>query len=198
MERSLALEAGCAWRPRSRGEDQPRSFFRNSPLKIPAEFRRALRGFRQWQLPWRCRQCSARAVKGRHAVRLKLAPLSDEERIARRMRRRNLGRAGNGSRESDVPSRSVTTGAPHSIRFQAARFADYVFRFGEVVFFLRRRERDGRVEACDADDGAVEIVESFFVDDGGDLAGEASGAGVFVEDDDFVCLLYGCCDGFAI
>src|ERR1700735_1467437 len=89
-------------------------------------------------------------------------------------------------------------GGPHSIRFQAARVADYVFYFGEVVFFLRRRERDGRVEACDADDGAVEIVEGFFVDDGGDFAGEASGAGVFVEDDDFVRLLYCCCDGFAI
>jgi hypothetical protein len=101
----------CMAAPCSRGEDQPRSFFLNFPLKIPVEFRRALRGFRQWQLPWRCRQCSARAVKGRHAVRLKLAPLSDEERIARRMRRRNLGRAGNGSRESDVPSRSLTTGA---------------------------------------------------------------------------------------
>ena len=63
---------------------------------------------------------------------------------------------------------------------------------------MRRRERNGRIQAGDADDGAVEVVEGFFVDDGGDFAGEASGAGVLVEDDDFVCLLYGLRDRFAI
>ena len=84
------------------------------------------------------------------------------------------------------------------VRFQAAGFADYVCYFRQVVLFLRRRERDGAVEAGDADDGAVEIVEGFFVDDGGDFSGEASGAGVLVEDDDFVGLLYRGGDGFAI
>jgi hypothetical protein len=66
------------------------------------------------------------------------------------------------------------------------------------VIFLRRGEWDSGVEAGDADDGAVEIVEGFFVDDGGDFSGEASGAGVLVEDDDFVGLLYGLRDGFAV
>ena len=63
---------------------------------------------------------------------------------------------------------------------------------------LRRRERNRGVEAGDADDGAVEIVEGFFVDDGGDFSGEASGAGVLVEDDDLVRLLHGLRDGFAV
>ena len=84
------------------------------------------------------------------------------------------------------------------VRFQAAGFADYVFYFRQVVMFLRRRKWDCGVEACDADDGAVEIVEGFFVDDGGDFSGEASGAGVLVEDDDFVCLLHRLRDGFAV
>ena len=88
--------------------------------------------------------------------------------------------------------------AARSIRFQPAGFADYVFYFWQVMLFLRRGERDGGVEAGDADDGAVEVVEGFFVDDGGDFAGEASGAGVLVEDDDFIGLLYRCCDRFAV
>jgi hypothetical protein len=50
----------------------------------------------------------------------------------------------------------------------------------------------GGILRRDADDGAVEIVESFFVDDGGNFAGEASGAGVLVQDDDLVGLLHGC------
>src|SRR5580704_15223247 len=86
----------------------------------------------------------------------------------------------------------------NSICFQAAGFADYVAYLGQVVFFLRRREWDCRVQTRDANDGAVEVVEGFFVDDGGDLSGEAPGAGVFVEDDDFVGLLHGLGDGFAI
>src|SRR4051812_16662791 len=63
---------------------------------------------------------------------------------------------------------------------------------------LRRGERDGGIQAGDADYGTVEVVEGFFVDDGGDFSGEASSAGVLVEDDDFVCLLHGLSDGFAI
>ena len=84
------------------------------------------------------------------------------------------------------------------VRFQAAGFADYVFHFRQVVMLLGWRKRDGRVEAGDADDGAIEVVEGFFVDDGGDFSGDASRAGVLVEDDDFVRLFYGCCDRFAI
>ena len=47
-------------------------------------------------------------------------------------------------------------------------------------------------------DGAVEVIEGFFIDDGGDFSGEASGAGVLVENDDFVGLLDRLGDGFAV
>ena len=36
---------------------------------------------------------------------------------------------------------------------------------------LRRGERDGGIQAGDADYGTVEVVEGFFVDDGGDFSG---------------------------
>jgi hypothetical protein len=67
-----------------------------------------------------------------------------------------------------------------SICFQAACFPDYLFQFWQVVMLLWRRERDRGVQACDADYGAIEVIEGFFVDDGSDLSGEASGAGVLV------------------
>src|ERR1700704_4896977 len=73
-----------------------------------------------------------------------------------------------------------------SIRLQSAGFADHIAHLWQVVFFLRRGERDGGVQSSDADDGAVEIIESLFVDDGGDFARQASGAGMLVEDDDLV------------
>src|ERR1700685_4594649 len=66
------------------------------------------------------------------------------------------------------------------------------------MLLLRRREWDRRIQTGDADDGAVEIVEGFFVDNGGDFTGEASGAGVLVQDDDFVRLLYRLRYGFAV
>ena len=66
------------------------------------------------------------------------------------------------------------------------------------MLFLRRREWDRRVKARNADDGAVEIIESFFVDDGGNFTGEASGAGMLVQDNHLVCLLHRLRDGFAI
>src|SRR5215472_19135887 len=64
--------------------------------------------------------------------------------------------------------------------------------------FLRRSEWNGGIQPSNADDGAVELVESFFVDDGGDLSGETSGTGVLVKDDDFVRLLHGLHDGFTV
>jgi hypothetical protein len=64
--------------------------------------------------------------------------------------------------------------------------------------FLRRGERNGGVQTSDADDGAVEVVEGLFVNDGGDFARKAAGAGVLVEDDDLVCLLHGLRDGLAV
>src|ERR1700683_3380194 len=69
-----------------------------------------------------------------------------------------------------------------SIGYQPAGFADYICDLGQVVLFLRRGGRYGGIQLLGADDGAVEIVEGFFIDDGGDFAGEASGAGVFVQD----------------
>src|SRR5579864_8471174 len=85
-----------------------------------------------------------------------------------------------------------------SVSLQATGFANYVLQLRQVVMFLRRRERDRGVEACDADDGAVEIVEHLFIYDGGDFASQASGAGVFVQDDDLVRLLHRLYDGFAV
>src|SRR5579864_3239477 len=84
------------------------------------------------------------------------------------------------------------------IGFEAAGFPDYVLYLGQVMMLLRRGEGDCGIEAGDADDGAVEVVEGFFVDDGGDFSGEASGAGMLVEDDDFVGLLHRLRDGFAV
>ncbi len=81
---------------------------------------------------------------------------------------------------------------------QAAGFANQVAYFGQKKFLLRRRERHRRIERGDADDGAVEIVERLFVDDGGDLSRQASGAGVLVKDDDRVSLLDGRGDSIAI
>jgi len=57
------------------------------------------------------------------------------------------------------------------------------------MLFLRRREWNGAIKPGDADDGAVQIVEGFFVDDGSDFSGEASGAGVLVKDDYLVVFL---------
>ncbi len=87
---------------------------------------------------------------------------------------------------------------PALIRFQLASLADHVAYFGQIVLLLRRGERNGGIEARDADNGAIEIVKGFFIDDGGDFSGEASCAGVLVEDDDFVCFLHGLRDGFAV
>src|ERR1700675_2139656 len=74
--------------------------------------------------------------------------------------------------------------ATTSICFQPACFPQHVAYLGQEVFLLRRRERHGRILGGDTHDGAVEIVESFFIDDGSDFAGEPSGAGVFVQNDD--------------
>ena len=53
---------------------------------------------------------------------------------------------------------------------------------GEEGFLERRRVGHRRVERGDADKRAVEIVEGFFAEDGGDFAGDAAGFGVFVDD----------------
>src|ERR1700683_1770810 len=86
----------------------------------------------------------------------------------------------------------------NSIRFQLARLADHIFNLGEVVQFLRWGKRDRGIQASNANDGAVEIVKRFFVDDGCDFACEAAGARVLVKEDDFVGLLHSLRDGFAV
>src|SRR5258708_32256870 len=85
-----------------------------------------------------------------------------------------------------------------SIRLEPAGLADHVARLRQVVFFLRRGERNSGVQSSDTDDGAVEIIESLFVDDGCDLTSQASRAGVLVQNDDLARLPHGLRDGFAI
>src|SRR5205085_11235433 len=76
-----------------------------------------------------------------------------------------------------------------SIRLQSPCLAHNVAHLWQKVFFLRRREGHRRVERSDADDRAVEIVESFFVDDGRDFSGQTPGTRMLVKDDYFVRLL---------
>src|ERR1700723_3178713 len=77
-----------------------------------------------------------------------------------------------------------------SVSVQAASFADEVGNFGQKKFFLRRRKWDGGVGRGDPDDWAIEIVEGFFVDDGGNFSGQSASARVLVKDDYFVRLLH--------
>ena len=69
---------------------------------------------------------------------------------------------------------------------------------GEEGFLERGSVGDGRVERSDADERAIEIVEGFFEEDGGDFAGDAAGFGVFVNDQAFVGFLDGIEDGFFV
>jgi hypothetical protein len=64
----------------------------------------------------------------------------------------------------------------NSICFQPPRLSQHVAYLGQEVFFLRRRERYGGILGGDAHDGAVEIGEGFFIDDGRDFAGKTSRA----------------------
>ena len=84
------------------------------------------------------------------------------------------------------------------VRLQSAGLENYIFQLGQIVVLLRRRERDRRVQAGDADDGTIEVIEGFFVDDGGNLAREPSRARVLVQDDDLVRFLHCLRDRFAI
>src|ERR1700686_2446912 len=97
--------------------------------------------------------------------------------------------------EAAVPTSFVPLS---SIRFQAAGFADYVFHFRQVVMFLRWGKRDRGVQSGDADDGAVEIVECFLINDDCDFSRQAAGAGVLVQDDNFVGRLDGLRDGLPV
>ena len=67
----------------------------------------------------------------------------------------------------------VHRGLQGSVRVQTARFAHYVAYFRQKEFFLRRRKWNWRIERGDAHDGAVEVVESVFIDDRGDFSRES-------------------------
>jgi len=69
---------------------------------------------------------------------------------------------------------------------------------GEEGFLERRSVRDGCVERCDADEGPVEIVEGFFGKDGGDFTRNASGFGVFVDDQALIGFSHGVENGFFV
>src|SRR5262245_49466995 len=66
----------------------------------------------------------------------------------------------------------------------------HILHLRQEEMFERRRERDGRIERRNANDGTVKILEGLFIDNGGDLAGKTTGLGVFVEKNDFVGLLH--------
>src|SRR5215468_9016287 len=75
-----------------------------------------------------------------------------------------------------------------SVRFQAARFSDNILQLRQIVMLLGRGEWDSGIQAGNADDRSVEVVEGFFIDDGCDFSGEASGAGVLVKENHLVGL----------
>src|SRR5262245_26202686 len=85
-----------------------------------------------------------------------------------------------------------------SVGLQPPRFAHHVGYFGQKIFFQRWREGNWRIQRSDPHDGSIEIVERLFIDNGRDLAGDAAGLGVLVQDDDLVGLLHRLCDGFAV
>jgi len=69
---------------------------------------------------------------------------------------------------------------------------------GEEGFLERGSVRDWGVEGSDADERAVEIVEGFFEEDGGNFAGDATGLGVFMNDEALIGFLDGSEDGFFV
>src|SRR5205807_3198502 len=78
-----------------------------------------------------------------------------------------------------------------SVSVQATSLTHQIGNFGQEKLLLRWRKRNWRIERRQADDGTIEVVERFFVNDRGNFSGQTSGARVFVQDDDFVGLLYG-------
>jgi len=75
---------------------------------------------------------------------------------------------------------------------------DNVTHLGQKKFLLRGRERNWRILRCEANNGAVEVIEGFLVDDCADLAGDTSGANVFMQEDNLIRLANGLGDGLAV
>ena len=63
---------------------------------------------------------------------------------------------------------------------------------------MRWRERNRGVLRGDADDGTVEVVEHFFINDSCDFTSEAAGAHVLVQQNDFVGFANRVGDCFAV
>src|SRR6266403_3130123 len=78
-----------------------------------------------------------------------------------------------------------------SVSVQTTSLTHQVRDFGQEKLLLRRRKRNWRIERRQADDGTIEIVKRFFVNDRGNFSGQTSGARVFVQNDHFVGLLNG-------
>src|SRR6267378_7032099 len=78
-----------------------------------------------------------------------------------------------------------------SVSVETTSLTHQIGNFGQKELLLRRRKWNRRIERRQTDDGAIEIVERFFVNDRGNFSGQTSGARVFVQNDDFVGLLYG-------
>src|SRR5271166_4469720 len=75
---------------------------------------------------------------------------------------------------------------------------EHFLRVGEEGFLEGRSVGDGGVEGGDANERAIEIVKGFFAEDGGDFACDATGFGVFVDDQALVGFLDGLEDGFFV
>src|ERR1700676_1017080 len=78
-----------------------------------------------------------------------------------------------------------------SVSVQATSLTHQIGNFGQEKLLLRRRKRNRRIERRQPDNGTIEIVECFFVNDRGNFSGQTSGARVLVQNDYFVGLLYG-------
>ena len=97
---------------------------------------------------------------------------------------------------------AITTGGEENRAISRRR----VFRWRRVLGGVHLpglveigREGDGRdVRAGDAEDGAVEVFEGFFADDGGKFGAQAHGLFVLVHDQNFVGLAYGIKVGFLV
>ncbi len=85
-----------------------------------------------------------------------------------------------------------------SVGEEFAGFADHVPDLGQKIFLLRWREGHRGVERGEANNRAVEMVERFFIDNGGDFSGNPAGAHIFVHDHDLVGAAHGFGDGVAI
>src|SRR5579872_4179123 len=85
-----------------------------------------------------------------------------------------------------------------SVRLEAARLTNHVRDLGQKVVFQRRRERHRRVTRDDAHDGSVQVIEDFFIYDGGNFSSDAAGARVLVQDNDLVGVAHRGGNGLAI